>query len=269
MRLANFLPIVFGVGALTAGAAVSVATENVFGVLRVDSAASRTIIAVPWVALDGTGGGVRISDLVKTSNLTPTGDGYDGDALYYYTGQRFKAWRLRPSTVAGGAHCWEPVPIVSADQVDAGTAPELQVVPCGTALILVRRNPNVPIYLQGQVGSALADPPQIATGTAAEPVYSLIAPPSVPDATRLDVSSDILWSDVPAGDRLYVYRDSGETVECQYRAGKWQWCEWVNSGGRMTATWQDATIAVGTGMWYKSVSASAPGVVWKHVPVVP
>jgi len=267
MRPITCLSIALGFGALTLGAADSVSTENAFGVLRVDSAASRTIIAVPWVASDGAGGDIRVADLVKTSNLTAAGDGYEGDTLYYYTGQRFKAWRLNPAD-ASGVPRWEPVRVASAGQVDAGTPPDVQAVPRGEALVLVRRNPNVPIYLQGQVGAAMVAAPTIATGTPANPVYSLIAPPGVPDAARLDVSTDIAWSNVPSGDRLYVYRDSGETVECQYREGKWQWCEWVKTNGRMTASWKDATIAVGTGMWYKSASATAPTCVWKLVPGV-
>jgi len=265
MKYVLILLSALSVGTVCFGAESSVSAETVFGVLRVDSAASRTIVAVPWVASGIASGNVRVTDLVKTSNLTPAGDGYDGDTLHYYDGSSFKAWRLLPSSTEGAPY-WEPVTVVSVNQVDSGTSPALQDLPRGAALILVRQNPNAPFFLQGQVGSSKVSAPEIATGNAANPVYSLIAPPSVPDAARLDVSSDITWSNVPSGDRLYIYRDSGETVECQYREGKWQWCDWVKTDGRMTARWTDATIAVGTGMWYKSTSGTAPSCSWKYVP---
>ena len=263
MKLATLLSVSL-LASAAAFAETSATSANVIGVLRVDSMAKRTIVAVPWVAAGVDAGNIKVTDIVKTSNLKV------GDTLSYYKGDgTFDTWVLNAGT-DGAAPAW-----VSANQVsqngETGTSedPAVQTLPRGGALILVRQKAvengtAIPFYLQGQYSDVTATAPVIATGTAAEPTYNLIAHPGA-KSVDVDLNTDIIWTNPNTTDRIFILKPNGLTVECQYRSGKWQYNTWAKpqGGGLMQEQWSDATVPAGTGFWYVSKGSSAPTLAWK------
>lgn len=258
MKFATILSVSL-LATVSAFADATASSANIFGVLRVDSTAKRTIVAVPWVAAGVDAGNIKVTDIVKTSNLKV------GDTLSYYSDGTFDTWVLNAGT-DGAAPAW-----VSANQVsqngETGTSedPAVQTLPRGGALILVRQDATKPFYLQGQYSEAKATAPTIATGTAAAPTYNLIAHPGATSGS-IDLNTDITWANPNTTDRIYILQADGKNVECQCREtnGTWQWQygTWTGSG-RLTVTWKNAPeIPAGTGFWYVSKSSSAPTLTW-------
>ena len=259
MKLATLL----SVSMLATGSAFAAATaesSNVFGVLRVDSPYVRTIVAVPWVAAGVEAGDIKVTDIVKTANLS------ENDELHYYNGSGFDSWRLNASRE------WVPANQVS-ENGGSGTSPDADVqgLPRGGAILLIRPSATTDSYffLQGQVGSGSVGSPSIATGSPTEPAYSLIAPPSLKESA-LNVNTDITWLGVGANDCLYILQGGGKTVECKFKGSAWKVGSWASNGdGPKTLTWNDPpAIPVGTGFWYVSKTTTAPTIAWKNVPTL-
>lgn len=273
MKLATLL----SVSMLATGSAFAAATatsENVFGVLRVDSPYARTVVAVPWVAAGVEAGDIKVTDLVKTSNLTPADDSYTGDTLSYYDSadsKKFKSWRL-VSGESGAAPHWEAATSVVANgDPQPGTDENVQGLPRGGAIILVRKDPvNKPFYLQGQVAAEVATSQTIPAST--EGVFHLIAPPCVKnEGIDINGTDDMEWSNPDTGDRIYVYQANGLNAECRY-ANKndklqWWWGKYPEGAGLLKPTWENPpALPVGTGFWYYKKGSSATTVTWKNTP---
>ena len=243
--------------------ASEVPSQNVVGILRVDSSANRTVVAVPWVAAGIGDQDVKVTDIVKTSNLTPAdGNGYAGDTLNYYNGNSFEVWHLVPGE-SGGAPVWKPVTVVDAQGIDEGTSADVAGLPRGGAIILIRRDASKPFYLLGQVGVNAPASLDLAVGTKASPAYSLIAPPMIKDL-GVDINSDITWLGVGANDEISIDQVSGPIVTCKFKTDgegndAWKKGVWVNG----ELTWKDPpTIPAGTGFWFVSKSSKAVTVRW-------
>lgn len=259
MKLATLL----SVSMLATGSAFAAATatsENVFGVLRVDSPYARTVVAVPWVAASVEAGDIKVTDIVKTANLS------EGDELHYYDGASFKSsWRLNANKE------WEAANLVSENGgSDQSPAAGEQGLPRGGAIILVRQNPNGSFYLQGQVAATAAPSQTIEASTTG--VFYLIAPPSVKNGTiDINGTDDMEWSNPDTGDRIYVYQANGLNAECRY-ANKndklqWWWGKYPEGAGLLKPTWENPpALPVGTGFWYYKKGSSATTVTWKNTP---
>lgn len=256
MKFATLLSVSL-LASAAAFAETSATTANVIGVLRVDSAAKRTIVAVPWVAAGVADGNIKVTDLVKTSNLTP------GDTLYYYNGETFDSWVLMAGE-SGQAPVWQAaVGVTENGKAEENASPDVQGLPRGGAILLDRKTPSAPFYLQGQVGTTDIASKVIAAGTVAAPVYSLIAPPKVQNEATFALSSLKFTGTIGAKDRIFIYLPSGETKECQYKDGKWKYNTWTaGENGWMTESWSEATIPTGTGFWYVSTTATPPTIEW-------
>lgn len=259
MKLATLLSVSV-LASCSAFAASTATSENVLGVLRVDSPYVRTIVAVPWVAAGVEAGDIKVTDIVKTANLS------ENDELHYYNGSGFDSWRLNASGE------WTPANQVS-ENGGSGTSPDADVqgLPRGGAILLIRPSAKSGSYffLQGQVGSRSVGSPSIATGSLTSPAYSLIAPPSVKNSD-VDVNSDMTWSGVGANDCLYILQAGGKTVECKFKDSAWKVGSWAsNGGGPKTLTWNNPpAIPVGTGFWYVSKTTTAPTIAWNNVPTL-
>ena len=258
MKLATLLSVSM-LATSSAFAAATATSENVIGVLRVDSPYARTIVAVPWVAAGVEAGDIKVTDIVKTANLS------EGDELHYYNGELFDSWSLNASKE------W-----VAANQVSenggSGQSPAAgeQELPRGGAIILVRQHPENPFYLQGQVAATAAPSQTIEDSTTG--VFHLIAPPCVKNGT-IDINStdDMVWSNPNAGDRIYVYQANGLNAECRYadKNGKtqWWWGKYPEGTGLLKPTWENPpALSVGTGFWYFKKGSSATTVTWKNTP---
>lgn len=256
MKLATLLSVSL-LASAAAFAETSATTANVVGVLRVDSSAKRTIVAVPWVAAGVDAGNIKVTDIVKTSNLTV------GDTLSYYNDGTFDTWELVAGT-GGAAPAWATVNQVSKSG-ETGTSedPAVQTLPRGGALILVRQDATKPFYLQGQYSSATMENQTLANGgSKAAPVYSLIAPPAV---QNVDVNT-ATWANVGANDQLVIQGVDGQSTTCVWREGQWQTYSWVEQDGLKVLQYSKTvpSILAGTGFWFVSQTSgeTQPTVRW-------
>ena len=224
--------------AIAVGSTVlAVESSNTFGILRIDSSASQTIVSVPWLASGG--GNINVADVVKTANLNP------GDKLYYYsTGTtNYRVWQLSQTGV------WE-------EAVPAGeSATQDPTLARGNAIILERFAPQGGslancFYLYGQYTDANPSVACVENG------YTLLAP------TGLNRDCDLNRSDccsfagtIGENDMIYIPNANGVYSIYEYDKGKWgMWKKTFVVG---------ATIPVGSGAWYVSKGGS-PTITWKN-----
>lgn len=249
------------------GAFADTTSANVFGLLKVTSSAAQTIVAVPWLECGGSGSTISASNVVKTAELTV------GDQLYYYNGSSYDAWTL---TESAGVKVWASVfSVAKPGKVTIAAASTVQSIARGGALILVRQSPASLgyFYLYGQVAGDTSVTTPITASSNGNPVYNLVAPPSVKDGGTIDINStsDVEWANVGAADTIML-PVGGEAVECQRKDGAWKYLVRVQDGTigtlpRYVDTWVAApTIPTGTGFWYVSRTATAPTVTWRNVP---
>lgn len=267
MKLATLLSVSM-LATSSAFAAATAESSNVFGVLRVDSDSARTIVAVPWVAAGVEAGDIKVTDLVKTSNLTPADENYTGDTLSYYDhsdSKKFKSWRLVPGESGAAPHWEAATSVVANGDPQPGTDESVQGLPRGGALILVRKEPANSIFLQGQYSSAPMSAQTLASGgTKMSPVYSLIAPPST-KGDDFDLMSG-KWSNVGNDDQIIIQQAGGKNIVCQWDGSAWKVGEWQGNGPFKTfsLTGNAPLIPAGTGCWYVSRTSgeNAPTVQW-------
>lgn len=221
-----------------ASTALAVESSNTFGILRVDSTAAETVVAIPWVAA-GTGTAIAVKDVVKTAGLN------DGDQLYYYNDGNYKLWVLE-----GGA--WKGATSVKGENGGKVTAAEGDntTLARGGAIILVRSNPAAQFYLYGQYTTAGASVTPTTNGK------SLIAPPLTTD---FDLNKSGAMTGTPsAGDMIIV--DLGTVLTYNGAVNGWSQAKTVFSDGTFTTTYDrsKATIPAGKGVWYVSKGESVP-----------
>ena len=247
-----------GAAALAAKAVSTVASANTFGVLKVESDAKETIIAVPWVEVGiAEANPIAVANLVMTSNLTV------GDKLYYYNSdtKTYLTWQLVESA---NAKSWDPLnSVIVSGEVQSGIHAGVQQAPRGSALILERQNPKsnndaVPIYLYGQYVSGTTNTTITANS------WNLIAPPTATDfVVSSENSSTTCMTGTPAtGD--YIVLGSNTAKKFKYKDGKWIW---TSKALDVQVPNEYLTIPAGTGAWYVSVAASyaenqAPTFTW-------
>lgn len=236
--------------AVTALADTPAASDNVFGVLRVDSTSAQTIVSIPWEAPGG--GAIKVKDAIKTANLTK------GDQLYYYdataTTPSYKLWVLDDNgwegaeTVKGGD---DGKGIVTASR---GGDEELAR---GGALILVRQNPTKedgaanPFYLYGQYTSSAAEVNLATPSDIGKVAFSLVAPPKL-EGDTIDLNAvTVTWTGMETTDHIIL--PSGKLLNWDSSTSTWGERviplgtygdgEWVTTG---------AKVALGQGVWFKS-----------------
>ena len=209
---------------------------NTFGILRVDSSAAETIIAVPWLGASTSETSIKVTDVVKTANLNKD------DELYYYDGSAYKCWKLDANKE------WQAAKIVGMGEAGDNTTSLVR----GNAIILKRNAPIAEaIYLYGQVASSGSVDITITQGTAATPAYTLLEPPN---DTNTSLNSGT-WSNVDANDMIIV---DGVDNALRYNAteGKWgiRTIKGYDKQTGVTYEWSytSSTIPVGKGAWYIS-----------------
>ena len=240
--------IIASITMLAAGAALAstVTSAQTFGVLKVTSSKAETVICVPWVAA-GTGGDIKVKDVVKTSGLTKGSDEYgtNGDVLLKYDGSTYYGWALNNDGE------WVGLAVVVRTG-ETATAGDDETLARGDALIIRRSAPANPgeIYLYGQYES---DP--VGTKTLTLNAWNLIAPP---DTTGNTISlNSLTWGNVGANDVIYVQAANGNRIELTRNSGNTQWVYKA-----LTEDASKAVIQPGQGAWYvsKETTGDAPTV---------
>ena len=245
--------------------AKAVTSDNVFGVLRVDSAAAETIISVPWIETAASNGDIKACDLVLTSNLT------EGDRLLYYTGTaavadspaqdfRYLGWTL---VEEDGVKKWQSVTTVDTDadgrtRLTESAHDGAQAVPRGAALIVIRPTAHAePIYLYGQYVPGTVGV-QVAAGSLKEPAYTLLAPS---DPNGVDLNKPGVMTGTPDINDYIVTGDVGTMLKYSKSRGKWGVMGDFDFEAGDYSFDPTAVIPHGQGVWYVS-RGGAPKFNW-------
>ena len=216
------------------GASVTVPADNTIGVLKVESGAKTTAIAVPWEALGG--GDISVSNIVRTATLTP------GDELKAYAPDgKYKAWELDANK------CWQPVTVVGGS---SETGADAFTVPRGSAVWLTRQDTTQPIYLVGEVAATEKAEVKLEAGTTTNPSWNLVGSAGTEPVNVNEIGA-------ATTDKIIV-PTATVPKNYEYNTEKGEWGYWdyetvVKPNGRKTVTkvWKTAEdIPAGTGFWY-------------------
>ena len=205
-----------------------VISDNVYGVMRVsDTATTNTVVAVPWVGVDGNA--VTLSNLVSTVTLQ------ENDIVYLYEGTTWYAYKLLESGV------WDPVTTIGESTFEQATVADKKALARGSALILQRGSTSYPVYLCGRDTDAAVST-EILPNT-----LMLIANPTT-EPKAMPVGHE--------GDEIRVPLNGGGLQIYTIKDGKWGTEVVTKTQGsrpRTVRTWTEGcTLAPGKGAWYKS-----------------
>ena len=235
----------------------TVGVSTVFGIIKVESPHTSTLVSVPWAASSGAAEekAINVADVVKTSNLT------EGDRLLAYNAGRgaYDGWSL--AKASDGTLGWEPVTTVTAEGMAVAAGEATATLVRGQAIWLVRQDCSKPFFLQGQYASAPASV-AVAGGTAETPAYTLLG-----NALRGEVGvNELAWGDAPAeGDRLSIPGGAVARV-LTWDAAKGVWYRMVptvTGGVVKNVRKEDDRIGAGAGFWYVRASAGGFTFTWK------
>lgn len=231
--------LVFGFAGFAASAAFAVESPvATVAVTEIDSGLSNTVVAVS--ALDLSGGTMSVSNLVKTTNLTP------GDKLYAFDNDKYECWTLSAGLV------WEKHDVTfsisdTGTLTDAaGVSAAIYTMPVGKGIWLSRQDKSKPFYIYGAYTNATKS--IVAAGVKAalvgNPTQTRKSPASVEGCANGD---DVA---IPTSGSLkhYYYSESGSD-------GKHWW-----SAGVYSATLPE--IDAGTGFWYIPKNKQAVTINW-------
>lgn len=241
-------------------------STNIFGMVKLESSATNTLIAVPWVGYTPDALPSRpeyIDHLVKPDNLTVWEAGQDGDMLLVVgTNKQYMSWHLCINE--NGIKYWQRAQDIVISANGATNCPNQSVGDCisrGYGLWLIRRDVSkTTFYLEGQYtggGTSVT----VRAGTSITPNSVMIAHPVCSGRNALDVNKEIAWTDVNEGDTLSVPCVNSKWDLCMwdpengwYRT-KTVVTEWTDKKGKTHRETEqledyDITIPVGQGFWY-------------------
>ncbi len=222
-------------------------STNIVGVLKVASALTNTVTAVPWTALAGDPAyatNIAVSAALHLANLSA------GDELLAYdsaTGE-YHGWTRSSDDT------WDAMTVVDRDGVRVTPAADGFRLAPGTAFWVVRAAPTAsagarPYFLYGQYrpGDYAAT---VAGGSEAAPASTLCANPTSNMVALADVTFE---GSVGAADTIAFNTDGAASRIYVRNAANTEWGYHKKSivNGRVRSTWMtDGDIAPGTGFWY-------------------
>jgi len=231
---------VFSASLLFAGLAFAgtteVTNEYVLGAMPLAISGTEVIINIPWVEAGTAGGGVAVTNLVKTTGLT------EGDNLLWYSpsDRKYRIWQAADHE---GVLYWDAVSSITGIG-ETRVASDSPVLARGQALILKRQTTGDPttIYIVGQYTSASASAITVSKG------FNLLAPPIVGGSVDL-ADPDRDWTGAANGDAIILasgtryVRNNGSWGQWTYdtETGLWSF-EAVNSS---------IPVYAGQGIWYE------------------
>lgn len=264
---------------------------NTFGILKINSATTNTMIAVPWTwysKKEEDAGMVRAYKLVKTTNLTA------GDMLYAYVSDgHYAAW-CATATKTPGILSWEPVITVLKSGSAEGTVQVIQenvnsnpiTLPLAAGVWLSRQNPldkdgNIlPFWIYAQsvdqpVTTTIAPITDKKSGKT-ESVRSTMLGNPYAQATAINQLN--FTTGAPADtDTIIVPNGTAASTYLQYRAPRtaalkaestakrWIWSEMVRSDGRLREVeHDDVTVPAGLAFWYVRRGSGDLVITWQR-----
>lgn len=238
---------------------------NTFGILKIESATTNTMIAIPWTWYskeEHKAEDIPVRKLVKTTNLT------EGDVLYCSVtngnGRTYAAWAVVEgewqscSTVYVDKQGLGSVQVVADDdndEVKSGDYASSTRIPRGNALWLIRQNPvdasgkALPFWVYGQsVTTEVTN--EIRAPREGETVFSTTL--GNPYARPVKLNSLVFEGEISTSDRIWYYTQTGVIKDIQYVPGKgWQMATTMMVNGRVRTVYSyNVEIAAGMGFWY-------------------
>jgi uncharacterized repeat protein (TIGR02543 family) len=214
--------------------------EKTVGVMKVESNAAYTIVAVPWSSLGE--GDIKVNELLYTGNRS------EGDMLYAYdkVNKDYAAgtWCLNANKEWDAVNNFQGNNLVSSD-------PSM-TIKRGQAVWLKRIDPDEPIYLLGQVSEEPASV-DLEEGSAETPSWNLVASPA---AEELDVTT--LSVDGAENDQIIV-PTAGAPVNYTVKGKTWgYWKPVKDDDGIVRKVWttEDVKVPAGQGFWYLNSGSS-------------
>lgn len=229
---------VFSASLLLAGLAFAgtteVTNEYVLGAMPLAISGTEVIINIPWVEAGTAGGGVAVTNLVKTTGLVA------GDNLLWYSPSDSK-YRIWQATNHGGVLYWDAVSSIT-EIGSSRVASDSPVLARGQALILKRQTPGDPttIYIVGQYTSASASAITVSKG------FNLLAPPIVGGSVNLATCT---WTGAADGDAIILASGT------RYVRNDGSWGQWTYD--KETGLWSfeavnsSIPVSAGQGIWYE------------------
>lgn len=237
----------------------NVPVEKVIGVLKVDSNAKFTILAVPWKSFDG--GNVKVSELVHAASLSTD------DMLYAYDGNgNLKSWRVNDGV-------WVPTTdVVDGEQTAEGDPPAEFGLARGKGVWLKRNDTSKPIYLMGQPTTETATTTLTAATDKNTPSWNLVASPKL---EAVDIATGA-FKDNTDDEIIVPTASTPKHYTC--KDGKWGY-----PGATVTTTktvtlpngqkkeitiiksthkTDDTTISPGKGFWYLNRGTESKTIDW-------
>ena len=222
--------------ASTALFATEDANSATYAVMNVTNAYTDTVIAVPWVGLDGSP--ITISNLVNTTTLA------EGDKLYMYDNGTWYEYTKSSSGIWTGAETITPEGTHTA---------ESQVVARGSGLILKRASAGGNVLLCGRVGTGGI------TTTIASNGMTLFANPTVAPVLLNDKFTSTAGA--VEGDTITMPLNNGGSDQYTFDGTEWGKYTWED-GSRQLPNGQTIPVQVkkwtsggsippGTGAWYE------------------
>ena len=226
----------------------SVAT---IGVLRVSSALTNTVVAVPWQSMSvdsETNVDVTVSEVVNPNGLGT------GDKIQRYDAETgdFNRWE---SNEDGG---WDKIATISTRGVSSSSA-EVTRLSSGGAFWLVRSNPSDYIYLVGRYTGEDYEV-ELAGGTSGSPGYTLVANPTMDsiNLSALNIVDDKGVTTTPdVGDLIKIQGAGGNATYFRNAANTAWGCYMPQRvKGRLQNVFTECgTVPAGTGFWYISTNS--------------
>ena len=230
-------------------------TVNQFGVMRIDSSAPNTLVALPWKSL---GPNASAPAAITAANVVMTNNLVNGDWLIYYDGG-YKGWCL-----ADGV--WQPTATVEAEKVGGvavSAAAASATLDRGQAIWVVRkvqtgRDLTKPFYLYGQhLAATSADNATVSSGG------KLLASPNTTAA--FDISAAGKITGAVAGDVIQLPAATDNVMPTRYEYKDGAWGYWAEStevvGGRtlLVKTWTTTGLTIPAGRGFMYIPAESGG----------
>ena len=240
---------------------VVVDVQKTVGVVKVDSAAEWTIVAVPWESLGD--GDIKASELIHLGNRS------NGDELRVYQSGTYQTYELVNGEWTGDAAQFTANNDNTSSQQDPQAA-NVVTIPRGAGVWLKRVDPTAPIYLLGQkptsetqVTTTLEKPDsEAAEGTKA---WNLVASPSL---AEVDVATLLQGNETT--DKIIVPTEGApknytwDGTNWGYESGEVAQETYTNSRGvqitifRPVRKTDDNKIPAATGFWYLNGDKTTP-----------
>lgn len=246
---------------------VGAESANTFGILKIESTAKETMIAVPWTWYskeEAKAADIPVKKLVKTTNLS------EGDYLYCWLPAEgvYRTWIVNEDRE------WESSKTVLVDAL--GNTSETQAdndaqdadyehatrVARGGGLWLVRQDPTKPFWVYGQsVQTAVTttiNPP-----TGAQKVCSNMI--GNPYARPVRINDLVFAGTISTSDRIKVPDGTNTPKTLIYVKGKgWRWTKTVlGDDGRVVSVYDyDVAVPAGQAFWYDRRGTTTLTVKW-------